>query len=309
MIMPPMYGFWATQPANPRTFDPEKAKSLLDAAGYQVGSDGIRTTKDGKQLQLRLMGRSDSHDSKKVVEFVKGYLNDVGIDVEGLPHAAPTRWARRSRPASTTCSSGAGSPTSTRTTSCRSSPATSGPGTTTVARRPTTCPTRSTATRRSTRCTRSRRQETDRDARKAITDQMQQMIYEDTPYVLTYYYDSLEAYRSDQFTDFTPQPAGDGALFLQFGTWSYQSVKPVSEAAAEGDGTTTPTAAESSSEPGPHRRHRRGGADRVGGVLVWLSRRRTGCDRRRPRVGAADGAGRRARCGADPGRRRGDAAR
>ena len=32
------------------------------------------------------------------------------------------------------------------------------------------------------------------------------MLYEDAPYVVTFYYDDLEAYRTDRFTSFKPQP-------------------------------------------------------------------------------------------------------
>lgn len=32
------------------TYDPEKAKSILDAAGFKLGSDGVRTAPDGKDL-------------------------------------------------------------------------------------------------------------------------------------------------------------------------------------------------------------------------------------------------------------------
>ena len=37
-----------------------------------------------------------------------------------------------------------------------------------------------------------------------------------------YYYDNLEAYRSDRFTGFVPQPDPNGALLFQYGTWSYR---------------------------------------------------------------------------------------
>ena len=76
----------------------------------------------------------------------------------------------------------------------------------------------STATRPTTRCTSSRPARPTRPQRAAIVKQMQQMLYDDAPYVVTVYYDDLEAYRSDRFTGFVPQPAPEGALLFQYGT-------------------------------------------------------------------------------------------
>ena len=112
-------------------------------------------------------------------------------------------------------------------------------------------------------------QETDSAARQALVAQMQQQIYDDAPYVLTYYYDSLEAYRNDRFTDFTPQPNPGGALFLQFGTWSYQSFGPVGADNPEG----TTTAASSSTNWGVIAAVVAGVLVLIG-LIVLLSRRR-----------------------------------
>jgi len=56
---------------------------------------------------------------------------------------------------------------------------------------------------------------------------MQQMLYDDAPYIVTYYYDNPEAYRSDRFTGFVNQPSPKGSLLFQYGTWSYENIKPV----------------------------------------------------------------------------------
>jgi peptide/nickel transport system substrate-binding protein len=74
--------------------------------------------------------------------------------------------------------------------------------------------------------------------RAATAKEMQQMLYEDAPYAVYVYYDDLEAYRSDRWTNFRAQPAAGpdptkfadqgGALFFQYGTYSYSSVIPLS---------------------------------------------------------------------------------
>ena len=67
---------------------------------------------------------------------------------------------------------------------------------------------------------------------------MQQIIYDAVPYVVTYYYDNLEAYRSDRFTGFVGQPEGSGSLLFQYGTYSYENVAPIS---ADGGETAAPS--------------------------------------------------------------------
>ena len=81
MIMPPMYKFWATTPTTPRTFDPEKAKQLLDAAGYPMGADGIRTTPDGKELvapAVRPVGLPRLQEGRRVRQGLAHRHRDQG---------------------------------------------------------------------------------------------------------------------------------------------------------------------------------------------------------------------------------------
>jgi peptide/nickel transport system substrate-binding protein len=59
-----------------------------------------------------------------------------------------------------------------------------------------------------------------------IVKQMQKMLYDDAPYVVTAYYDDPQAYRSDRFTGFQPQPDPDGVVLFQYGTYSYRNITP-----------------------------------------------------------------------------------
>ena len=59
---------------------------------------------------------------------------------------------------------------------------------------------------------------------------MQQILYDDWPYAVTYYYDNLIAYRTDRFEGFLPQPDPNGSYLFQYGTWTYENLKPVAAA-------------------------------------------------------------------------------
>jgi peptide/nickel transport system substrate-binding protein len=72
---------------------------------------------------------------------------------------------------------------------------------------------------------------------------MQQMLYDGWPYAVTYYYDNLVAYRTDRFEGFVPQPEPDGSYLFQYGTWTYENLKPVEATAAPGGGSSGPSAA------------------------------------------------------------------
>jgi peptide/nickel transport system substrate-binding protein len=63
------------------TYDPDKAKSLLDEAGWKdTNGDGTRD-KDGKELKLRYFDLTEG-DSAKNTDFITGWLKDVGIATE-----------------------------------------------------------------------------------------------------------------------------------------------------------------------------------------------------------------------------------
>jgi peptide/nickel transport system substrate-binding protein len=66
-------------------------------------------------------------------------------------------------------------------------------------------------------------------ARAKVVLQMQKLLYTEDPYALLYYYNDTQAYRSDKFTGFAPQPdAKDGLLLYQETSyWSYRCIRPV----------------------------------------------------------------------------------
>ncbi|MFE1839640.1 ABC transporter substrate-binding protein [Streptomyces sviceus] len=61
-------------------FDAAKAKSLLEAAGWKAGSDGIRA-KDGKKLRLTINWFPNAATNQPALELVQQQLKAVGIDV------------------------------------------------------------------------------------------------------------------------------------------------------------------------------------------------------------------------------------
>ncbi len=237
-VIPPNYPLLHLDPADPVGYDPDKAGQLLDAAGYKMGPDNVRVSADGQPLSFRLFGRSNSTTSKKSVEFIKGYLAAVGIQVtvtnlgdspltekigQGNYDMFEWGWVVDPDPdyqlSTFTCGKrsykdgGTIYPDLSDSFFCD-------PAYDKLYEQQST--------------------ETDPAKRAEIVKQMQQILYDQTPYVVTYYYTDPQAYRSDRFTGFVPQPSPDGVLLFQWGTWSYDNIKPVS---ADTGGSTDGTAA------------------------------------------------------------------
>ena len=71
---------WAYNPnVTHHDYDPAKAKALLDAAGWQVGSDGIRS-KGGARLRITIATVSGSATGNTVSVIAQRAWHDVGID-------------------------------------------------------------------------------------------------------------------------------------------------------------------------------------------------------------------------------------
>ncbi|CCI83294.1 ABC transporter family substrate-binding protein [Corynebacterium otitidis] len=62
-------------------FDAEKSKKILDEAGWEEGSDGVRE-KDGEKLSLRYVSICDDPNTKATAQAVQQLLRDVGVDVK-----------------------------------------------------------------------------------------------------------------------------------------------------------------------------------------------------------------------------------
>ena len=72
--------------------------------------------------------------------------------------------------------------------------------------------------------------ELDLDKRVAMVKQMQQMLYEDSPYLVTAYTSIGEAFRSDRFACLVQQPNPGGVWLFQYGAYNYIHMRPASEA-------------------------------------------------------------------------------
>jgi peptide/nickel transport system substrate-binding protein len=73
---------WAYNPkAKHYRFDPAKARTLLDQAGWTPGKDGIRV-KDGQRLALTLANVSGSATGTAVAILAQRYWHDIGVDLE-----------------------------------------------------------------------------------------------------------------------------------------------------------------------------------------------------------------------------------
>jgi peptide/nickel transport system substrate-binding protein len=83
LIVPYSKYHWEPPADQAFTFDPEKARQILDDAGYEdVTGDGFRETRDGKKLALRFYATTDSVQNQTAAKLIVGWLSDVGIKLD-----------------------------------------------------------------------------------------------------------------------------------------------------------------------------------------------------------------------------------
>jgi peptide/nickel transport system substrate-binding protein len=230
-IVPPNYTRYHWEPPADQkfTFDLAKAGALLDAAGYKKGSDGLRTLPSGKPIgTLRLAARSDSPTSLKTMDYFKQWLSDLGIKGEvstysssqltdeiykGNFDAFQWGWFVEPDPDSMlsylTCGQRQGSSDSFYCNKTYDN------------------------------LYQAQHVEIDQAKREADVKQMQQILYRDSPYLVTAYSAIGEAVRSDRFACFVPQPNPGGIWIEQYGVYNYVHMKPAAEASTCDTATTT----------------------------------------------------------------------
>jgi peptide/nickel transport system substrate-binding protein len=224
-VIPPIYPQFHYSPAAPYTYDPAKAKQILTADGWKPGPGGIRV-KNGKQLSLRLFIRNQSPTESQAAPYLKSWMNAIGIKVttsfmsdsqltqvigDGDYDMFVWGWGVEPNPdfqlSVMTCgqrsvgSNGKYTPGWSDSFFCN----------------------------KAYDNLYTQQKSLDGDARAKVVKQMQQMLYTQDPYSLLYYYNDTQAYRSDLFTGFAPQPNTPNGLLLyqEVSWWSYRCIRPV----------------------------------------------------------------------------------
>jgi peptide/nickel transport system substrate-binding protein len=241
-FIPPIYSTYHQDVTDPITYNPDKANEILDKAGYTVGPDGIRTMPDGSDpLVYQLYSRQNSKTSQTTIELLQGWLKAIHIDSnaqtvsegrlygiagEGTYDMYEWGWVVEPDPdyqASVfTCGqfsyqTGAGKVWAGLNDSFY-------------------------CNKQYDQLYNQQATETDVSARADIIKQMQQMVYDANAYIITEYYDYLQAYRNDRYTNFTEQPSDNGAILFQYGIYSYLSIEPVTGSSGSSSSSSSNTA-------------------------------------------------------------------
>ena len=233
-VVLPIYSRFRWKPTGNEVigYDPEKAKQLLDQAGYKdANGDGVRETPQGDPLQMQVLTISDVIYSVPEGKLISGFMNDIGIKstVKTVSQGkAYDIWAEQTFDMYVWAWGGDPDPDfilSIFTTDqclswsdgCYSDPAYD-------------------------KMYLQQRYMTDEAKREEIIKQMQQYLYEKNPEIVLLYENDLQAYRNDRFTGFVKQPEPQGYIFFGFGPYSYISIKPVvgDGSAEKGGGGTSP---------------------------------------------------------------------
>jgi len=79
-LPPHHYGHYAEVKKYP--YDPEKARKLLEDAGWKEGPDGVRVNEQGEKLQLTIMTTAGNKIRERVEEIIQADWKNVGIELE-----------------------------------------------------------------------------------------------------------------------------------------------------------------------------------------------------------------------------------
>jgi len=79
---------WANEDLESYTYDPSEAQSLLEEAGWEANSDGVRT-RDGEELGFELWAYTERPNLPDIAEALQAQLGEIGFEIS----VRVTEWA------------------------------------------------------------------------------------------------------------------------------------------------------------------------------------------------------------------------
>ena len=233
-LLSPVQGFfrWDVPQAEQYTYDPAKAKQILDDAGYKAGADGVRVAPNGKPLKFRLAAFTAYPMDITAVKKISSYLKDVGIatTVQVMDENAFTtanydnadddlyiwNWNADIDP---------GYILSVFTTGQILNGSDS-----------------EYSNPEYDNLYAQQAQQVDPAQRRQTIIEMQKILYRDSPYSILWYNVNVQAFRTDKWTGYSSvPPGGQGAAFRNMLRTSYVDLKPKAVATATSGGSSTTT--------------------------------------------------------------------
>jgi ABC-type transport system substrate-binding protein len=220
-------------------FDPEGANQLLEDAGYRdTDDDGVRemppgSEEPGRPLELRYYTQTNDQNTIRAAPFVRSWLADIGIEANvtamssgrlgdelnaGTYDLFHWGWVPDADPDSIL-----------QNWTCGDRP----PNAQTYGDNDAYY-----CNPEYDRMYEEQHTTLDQERRFEIMHEMQRVFYNDAPYAVLWYPSFFQAYRTDTFTGYQPQPQPRGDLLTGFSRDVVLMVRPVSEEAA---GSTTET--------------------------------------------------------------------
>ena len=79
-VIPVVLGHWVNPNTPKYDFDLKKAAQMLDDAGYEPGSDGIRVSSKGVRMTLKIEVPSNYAEEYRAAQVIAGWWKQIGID-------------------------------------------------------------------------------------------------------------------------------------------------------------------------------------------------------------------------------------
>jgi peptide/nickel transport system substrate-binding protein len=200
-IVPPTLGggFWHSPNVTDVAFNLDEAKKILEDAGYVVGADGVRTKGD-LRLEFRLQFPSDQPLYPRIADLLTGWFKEVGIKTN--PEAVdPDSLIAQTTPAGdydlVIWGWGPDPDPDFILSVMTSDQFVDGGWSDSGYSNP-----------EYDQLYLDQQVTVDKNERQQIVWKMQEMVFNDRPYIVLWYQDLLQAYRSDRFTGFIESPLG-----------------------------------------------------------------------------------------------------
>ncbi|MCR3954895.1 MAG: ABC transporter substrate-binding protein [Gudongella sp.] len=216
LINPGDYFHYEPTEAELRSYSIDKANDLLDSTGYvDSNGDGVRESSEGEPLEFELITIADNLEEVKSGQMIAADLAEVGIKVNNVTMDSGALYDQIIGGTYDMFIWGWGSDVDpTVITGVLTTDQIGGNNEPFF------------SNERYDELFLLQQQELDEEARREMVWEMQQIAYEEAPYIIIIYANNIQAIRSDRWTGFKQIPE-TGTYFFNLTDYNYLNIKPV----------------------------------------------------------------------------------